>query len=58
MSKTASANGRFSLARFAYSPVSGDRKSGMPAEVLMPAPVLPSVSRVIAGWLAVVRYVP
>lgn len=38
MSKTASAKGRLSLARFAYRPVSGDRKSGIPAEVLIPAP--------------------
>ena len=39
ISKTASAYGRFNRARFAYNPVSGDRKSGMPAEVLIPAPV-------------------
>jgi hypothetical protein len=38
-SKTASGKGKFSAWRFAYSPVSGLRKSGMPAEVDMPAPV-------------------
>lgn len=42
MSKTASAYGRFSRARFAYRPVSGERKSGIPAEVLIPAPVFGS----------------
>jgi hypothetical protein len=44
MSKTASGCGRFSRSRFAYSPVSGDLKSGIPADVLMPAPVYSSVS--------------
>ena len=39
MSKTASGYGRFSRARFEYSPVSGERKSGIPALVEMPAPV-------------------
>lgn len=38
-SNTASGKGKFSAWRFAYSPVSGLRKSGMPAEVDMPAPV-------------------
>jgi hypothetical protein len=41
MSKTASGYGRFRRARFAYRPVSGDLKSGIPADVLMPAPVFP-----------------
>src|SRR5256885_12634202 len=31
------------------SPVSGDRKSGTPAEVLMPAPVLLSISQTHCG---------
>ena len=39
MSKTASGNGRSSRARLAYKPVSGERKSGIPADVLIPAPV-------------------
>ena len=39
MSKTASGNGRSRRARLVYKPVSGDRKSGMPADVLIPAPV-------------------
>lgn len=38
-SKTASGNGRFNACRFAYNPVSGDLKSGIPADVEMPAPV-------------------
>lgn len=38
-SKTASGNGRFNACRFAYNPVSGERKSGIPADVEMPAPV-------------------
>lgn len=40
MSNTASACGKLSRARFAYRPVFGDRKSGMPALVLTPAPVM------------------
>lgn len=39
MSKTASAYGRLRRARFAYSPVLGDLKSGIPAAVESPAPV-------------------
>src|ERR1700735_2614995 len=39
MSKTASAYGKLSRARFAYRPVLGDLKSGLPAEVDTPAPV-------------------
>ena len=35
----ASGYGRSSLARFAYKPETGDLKSGMPADVEMPAPV-------------------
>ncbi|KAH8634640.1 NAD-dependent deacetylase sirtuin-2 [Alternaria alternata] len=45
MSKTASGYGRFRRLRLAYRPVSGDLKSGMPAEVLMPAPVCPMLAR-------------
>ena len=37
--KTASGYGRSSFARLAYRPVSGERKSGIPAAVLTPAPV-------------------
>ena len=39
MSKTASAYGRFRRARLAYNPVPGDLKSGIPADVEIPAPV-------------------
>lgn len=39
ISKTASGKGRFSRCRFAYNPVAGDLKSGIPAEVDIPAPV-------------------
>lgn len=39
MSNTASAYGKLSRAKFAYSPVLGDLKSGIPAEVDTPAPV-------------------
>lgn len=42
--KTASGYGRFNLAKFAYRPVSGERKSGIPAAVLRPAPVFVVVS--------------
>lgn len=38
-SKTASGKGRFNRWRLWYSPVDGERKSGIPAEVEIPAPV-------------------
>lgn len=49
MSNTASAYGRFRRARFAYNPVSGDLKSGIPAEVLMPAPTFHSQYELVVG---------
>lgn len=39
MSKTASGYGRFKRCKFAYNPVAGDLKSGIPADVEIPAPV-------------------
>ena len=38
-SNTASGKGSFSSCKFAYRPVSGDLKSGIPAAVEIPAPV-------------------
>lgn len=38
--KTAWGYGRSSLAKLAYNPVLGERKSGIPAAVLIPAPIL------------------
>lgn len=45
---TASGRGRLSFARLEYIPVLGERKSGIPAAVLIPAPVLDVVSS--NGW--------
>lgn len=56
MSKTASGNGRLRRARLAYKPVSGDRKSGMPADVLIPAPVYECQSRPEASSAGHSRY--
>lgn len=39
MLNTASGSGKSRCAKFEYMPVSGDLKSGIPADVLMPAPV-------------------
>jgi hypothetical protein len=51
MSKTASAYGRFRRARLAYNPVPGDLKSGIPADVEIPAPVYRSVRHIFTKRL-------
>jgi len=38
-SKTASGKGKFNLCKLWYNPVEDERKSGIPAEVDIPAPV-------------------
>ena len=50
MSKTASGYGRLRRARFAYRPVSGDRKSGIPAAVEMPAPTWRGENQHVFEW--------
>lgn len=51
MSKTASGCGRFSRWRLEYSPVLGDLKSGIPAEVDMPAPVITTIRFARPSWI-------